>query len=232
MDSFHGFMRKLLVYVGWSWMFFYAYIAIAVFVLMNLVTAVIVEQAMTTSQRDQEHLAASKDAEKRKDLEELKDLFSMMDADGSGTLSWDEFQYSFLDPDICKKWKILDFQKEECKELFGLLDDGDGEIATGEFFDGLGRMRGFAQSRDVFRLQKCVYKLQSLVEDLLICQGANVVPAGVQQGSILRTESAAILSRALTKRSMASAGTMWNCRGSNDNLKSRGFRKGVKTKRM
>merc|ERR1712187_255576 len=43
MDSFHAFTYPLLQFVGWSWIFWYAYVAGAVFVLMNLVTAIIVE---------------------------------------------------------------------------------------------------------------------------------------------------------------------------------------------
>merc|ERR1719277_1933840 len=91
---------------------------------------------------------------KAKDLQELKKLFTLMDADGSGTLSWSEFKDSFDDPEMARKWMLLDFQPEECKELFGLLDDGDGEIETDEFFDGLSRMKGVAQSKDIFRMQK------------------------------------------------------------------------------
>merc|ERR1711971_1220102 len=87
-------------------------------------------------------------------------LFDLMDADGSGTLSWDEFKSSFSDPLLTNKWKLLDFQPEECAEIFNLLDDGDGEIETSEFFEGLGRMKGTALAKDIFRVQKSLNCLE------------------------------------------------------------------------
>mmetsp|Transcript_94740 Transcript_94740/g.254894 ORF Transcript_94740/g.254894 Transcript_94740/m.254894 type:complete len:124 (+) Transcript_94740:115-486(+) len=91
-------------------------------------------------------------------MEHLNTLFNGMDRDGSGTLSWDEFKESFAEEQMRKRWHLLDFQPDDCKELFNLLDDGDGEIETSEFFDGLSRMKGVAQAKDVFRLQKTLNK--------------------------------------------------------------------------
>merc|ERR1719271_872376 len=98
----------------------------------------------------------SKEKAKLAELKELELLFLMMDADGNGTLSWEEFKAAFDDPNMAKKWKLLDFEPDECREVFQLLDDGDGEIETQEFFDGLRQMKGMAQSKDVFRLVKKV----------------------------------------------------------------------------
>jgi len=165
-DSFHAFMREVLFFVPYSWLYFYSYMAVACFVLMNLVTAIIVENAMQSSANDREHVLQEKASKQRKDLNELKALFALMDSDGSGTLSWGEFQESFGDETMCKKWMLLDFLPEECKELFSLLDDGDGEIETNEFFEGLTRMKGHAQSKDLYRLQKAVIKIQETVDDL------------------------------------------------------------------
>merc|ERR1712151_1422309 len=121
-DTFHAITRPVLFYVPWSWIYFYAYIAVAIFVLMNLVTAIIVDNALSTSRMDEDHAVKAKEAVKARDLKELKNLFELMDADGSGTLSWDEFKDSFDDPEMTRKWTLLDFQPEECKELFMLLD--------------------------------------------------------------------------------------------------------------
>jgi len=159
-DSFHAYIRAVLVYVPFSWMFFYAYIAIATLVLMNLVTAIIVENAAETSRNDHEQQITEKKIKQKRQIKELKHLFTLMDADGSGTLCWEEFQDSFQDVEMTKMWMLLDFAPFECRELFKLLDDGDGEIETNEFFEGLSRMKGPAQSKDVFRLQKTLFKLQ------------------------------------------------------------------------
>jgi len=178
MDSYHNFMREIMRFLPFSWMYFYAYIAVAVFVLMNLVTAIIVENAVTTSQNDHAYQVQQKESKRQKELAELCELFAFMDADGSGTLSWAEFKESFDDPEMSKKWFLLDFQPEECKELFALLDDGDGEIETKEFFEGLGRMKGSAQSKDVYRLQKSVNKLHGSVDEQLSTLTNGIGPKG------------------------------------------------------
>jgi len=158
-DSFHSFMRDILIYLPWSWIYFYGYIAIASLVLMNLVTAIIVENALETSRCDKEQMYADKEAGRAKEIKELEHMFAEMDVDGSGTLNLDEFQASFLDDALRKKWILLDFRQEDCKNLFDMLDDGDGEVSLEEFFDGLMRMRGGAQAKEIFTLQKMMHKL-------------------------------------------------------------------------
>merc|ERR1719350_365421 len=131
---------------------------------MNLVTAVIVEHAMFNSQNDHHQNCLEKEAKQAKELMEIEWMFKLMDADGSGTISWKEFKDSFADPEMCKKWTLLDFSREQCNELFQLLDHGNGEIEIQRFFEGLTRMRGVAQAKDVFRLQK---SLDTLADELV-----------------------------------------------------------------
>jgi len=154
LDSWNFLVRRIVKQMSWAWMYFYSYIAVAVFVLMNLVTAIIVENAVATSRNDEDHALKAREKKQRAELSQLQSLFEIMDVDGSGTISWAEFKGAFEDPDIAKKWKLLDFEADECRELFGLLDDGDGEIETTEFFEGLSKMKGQAQSKDIFRLMK------------------------------------------------------------------------------
>jgi len=163
-DSFHAITRVVLKYISWSWLFFYSYIAVAAFVLMNLVTAIIVDNCLACTRQDEGHEIARKERQKQEELKDLQRLFSRLDTDSSGTISWKEFKKSFRDPAMTKKWLMLDFEADECQELFRLLDDGDGEIKTEEFFKGLRRLRGPASAKDVFRLQKATDQLSSRLE--------------------------------------------------------------------
>jgi len=160
-DSFHSITRVVLKYVGWSWVYFYSYIAVATFVLMNLITAIIVDNCLACSRQDEHQEISRLESQRKQELEELQTFFSWLDKDSSGTLSWKEFKRSFRDPEMTNKWLMLDFQPDECRELFTLLDDGDGEIETGEFFEGLRRLKGAASAKDVFRLQKSIDYLSS-----------------------------------------------------------------------
>ncbi|CAE8640011.1 unnamed protein product [Polarella glacialis] len=167
LDAHSNIMRPTVKYIPWSWLYFYAYIAIAVFVLMNLVTAIIVENAVSNARNDEETQLRLRDQKKSHELVHLKALFTLMDADGDGTLSWDEFECSFSDPDICDKWRLMDIEPDECQKLFRLLDTGDGTIDTDEFFEGLSKMKGAAQSKDVFALRRQIEDLKAISGHML-----------------------------------------------------------------
>jgi hypothetical protein len=164
LDSWNFFVRPMIAEISWCWAYFYAYIAVAVFVLMNLVTAIIVENAVMTANKDEDQALKDKEKKQRGELRQLETLFEGMDIDGSGTLSWEEFKAAFDDEDLLKKWRLLDFEPEDCRELWGLLDDGTGEIATFDFFEGLSKMKGSAQSKDIFRVHKSIQMIIGAVQ--------------------------------------------------------------------
>jgi len=130
---------------------------------MNLVTAILVDNAVICSQQDLDFALQQKADNKKKVLEELQGLFELVDTNGNGAINWEEFKASFDNPAIKKKWALLDFDADECKDLFDTLDDGDGEISVAEFFDGLLHMRGQAMARDILRLQKTVRSVAAKV---------------------------------------------------------------------
>jgi len=158
-DSWTAIVKAIQNYQPYAWIYFYLYVSVASLVLMNLVTAIIVEHALNTSKADEELQQASREKLYRLELNKLNSLFMMMDADGDGMLCWDEFQESFNDFEMQEKWRLLDFKQADCKELFHLLDTGDGNIDTDEFFAGLRRMKGVAQSRDLFRVMRSIDNL-------------------------------------------------------------------------
>lgn len=215
MDSFHSFTRMVLDFVWWSWIYFYCYIAIAVVVLMNLVTAIIVENAMETSRADQQHVALEKESKRKKDMSTLKKLFRAMDTDGGGTLSWDEFSASFENSEINQYWKALGFQPEDCVELFHLLDDGDGEITTSEFLDALFHMTGPAQSKDIFKLQKTCVKLASALDSIaarvrILSMTQNAPSKSDSQQQVQSQSKDAAVPRHQSKESIHSPGRISN----------------------
>eukprot|EP00438_Fugacium_kawagutii_P007946 Skav201867 [mRNA] locus=scaffold2174:32254:38762:- [translate_table: standard] len=90
LDSWNFKMEQIMRYAPWCILYFYTYIAVAVFVLMNLVTAIIVENAMSASKMDENEKLKQMEDFKKKELKELEHLFYLMDADGDGTLDWEE----------------------------------------------------------------------------------------------------------------------------------------------
>jgi len=165
-DSFHTIMREVLLYVPWSWLYFYAYISVASIVLLNLVTAIIVENARENSENDHAHQIREKEAEKKRSLKKLKRLFKIMDADRSGSISKDEFRSSFQDPTSLEHWSLLNFGMDDCEEVWHLIDDGDGVIEIDEFIDAVSKMQGVAQSKDLFRISRAQQKENMILRKL------------------------------------------------------------------
>lgn len=154
LDSWTGLARPIQVIIPWSWVFWFLYIAVATIVLMNLVTAIIVDNALQNSKKDEEDLMFQKQKEREQQFQEFKLLFEMMDTNENGQLSWDEFEVAFDEPKVATKLKNLDFQREQCREIFHLLDSGDGNLSLEEFFEGLQKMKGDAPAKDVFKVMK------------------------------------------------------------------------------
>jgi len=163
LDSWNAIARPLQRYVAGSWAFFYCYVAVAVIVFMNLVTAVIVENALSHSKQDEETLLAQKDSEQKSLLKTFRCLFEVMDEDDSGTLTLEEFQGAFETKEVATKLKLLGFKEEDCQVIFNLLDEGDGCLTIDEFFEGLQEMKGPAQAKQVFMVRKRVEQIWNLL---------------------------------------------------------------------
>jgi len=154
LDSWNSILRPMMKHIPWSWTFFYLYISIAVIVMMNLVTAVIVENALKNSQQDAAELIAQREKEKEIKLAHFQRVFEELDMDGDGELSWQEFESAFEDPQLAKELRLLGIDADNCREIFDLLDDGDGVLTPKVFFQGLSRMDGTPHAKDLLRTSK------------------------------------------------------------------------------
>jgi len=86
-DSFTSIIREIIVFVPGAWVFFYAYIVVGVLVLLNLMAAIIVENAVETSRNDSDQKMLEKEQIQSQHFKELQVLFIMMDTDKSGCSS-------------------------------------------------------------------------------------------------------------------------------------------------
>merc|ERR1719316_823207 len=110
---------------------------------MNLVTAVVVENALSLTKQDEEHRIYELKLLKEKELQKLADMFATLDLDGSGEINEEEFRVAMRDnPDLIDKFKLLGFDEKNWERLFSDLDDGDGTLTLDEFAEGLKLMAG------------------------------------------------------------------------------------------
>jgi hypothetical protein len=199
LDSWTSVARPIQKYAWWSWVFFYLYIAVAVIVMMNLVTAVIVENALKNSQKDADEQLAQREREKQEELARFKHIFELLDADGNKEVSWDEFETAFEDPELSGKLRLYGIDPENCGKIFDLLDSGDGKISMEEFFEGIARMEGQAQSADLFRSSKEMEKLRRLFlqHHMEMQEDLNALAALVAPGAKLPQREGTLRRRAI-----------------------------------
>jgi len=163
-----GIARPIMKHIPYLWVYFVAYVAIAMLVLLNLITAVIVDNAMAISKADDAEILREMHAKREEEFHNLGLIFNEMDEDGSGEIADQEFQDAVNNrPDIISKFHLCGFHDdEEIKGLFKILDDGDGSLTIEEFVEGLRAMQGEARSKDVIRLTKAINRLHRDVDDV------------------------------------------------------------------
>eukprot|EP00931_Biecheleriopsis_adriatica_P023182 TRINITY_DN14703_c0_g1_i1.p1 TRINITY_DN14703_c0_g1~~TRINITY_DN14703_c0_g1_i1.p1 ORF type:complete len:240 (-),score=50.09 TRINITY_DN14703_c0_g1_i1:16-684(-) len=131
---------------------FALYIAFSVMLLMNVITGIFVDSALQTSRREQESETALM----------IDQLFSELDQDGDGAISWNEFRIRMSDPTCVKILTRLRIQEEDVQYLFTMLDsDGSGEIDREEFVNGFQYLAGEVSAMDIATL---VYSSKRLFE--------------------------------------------------------------------
>lgn len=142
-------------------------IVIVAIVLLNLITAVILQTAVQRSNQDQE-LAARETREKNDaEIKDLQDVFVEIDADGSGMLSKEEYMDALARNQRVKaKMEFLQIGAEEQEEIWELLDDGSGEVSVERFADCLRAMQGDAMAKDSFTLVKHVQRVNRQLEGI------------------------------------------------------------------
>lgn len=175
-------------YFGRAWIFFVSFAAVMDLLFMNLITAIIVESAIGRSQlEEQERREAIAAEEASQQLEELSELFELLDDNGDGNLSWKEFKQGMRNREIRRKWKMLHLKPEEAKSCFAMLDrEQTGEVPIPDFFDGLRRMQGAAQARDLFYV---VLLLQDLIQMLRSKGSSELASVSSQRSCVSRVRT-------------------------------------------
>merc|ERR1719469_501449 len=142
-------MRPLWVQEPLAVFYFVVVTSIAVFILMNIFTSVIVENAFKSAKADQKDLTRHLQAEKELQLEALRGLFDAMDLDNSGKVDVVELQMAVKKKAIRDKLKALNIGPKDLKEIWDILDDGRGELDIEEFINGMRRVQGECKAKDL-----------------------------------------------------------------------------------
>lgn len=157
--------RILIDNMGEGWAFFFVlYRCLVGWAVLSVVNAVFVQSTMKVAQHDQEILIAQKQRAQEAQKKNLRNLFMEIDTSGDGNLSFDELMAVLKDPTMKLWMSALEIDTKDLKQLFHLLDDGDGEISTDEFLAGIGRVKGPAKAIDMATVMKSMERIEEKLE--------------------------------------------------------------------
>merc|ERR1711879_929112 len=133
-----NYVRPLVDNVShWFAVYFIIYVSWVVFAVTRIITAIFLKSTMDNQLIDDEVMASGHLRQKEKCVKRLAKLFQDADTSGDGLLSLDEMECLLAD-DHAKTWlQTLGLEVYETKQLFSLLDDGDGAITIDEFLTGI-----------------------------------------------------------------------------------------------
>eukprot|EP00931_Biecheleriopsis_adriatica_P025231 TRINITY_DN15545_c0_g1_i1.p1 TRINITY_DN15545_c0_g1~~TRINITY_DN15545_c0_g1_i1.p1 ORF type:complete len:741 (-),score=131.96 TRINITY_DN15545_c0_g1_i1:79-2250(-) len=151
-DSIGGVYRPLIEHRPMLFFYFMFVLLVMSITLMNLVTAIMVETSLAMAEEDKEVARVQLVAKKKKQMAQLKTMFTEMDEDGSGELSMEEINSAPED--------VMDSLVEiagtgDIATLFDMLDyDGGGTLGTDEFCEGVFRANTSTKPLELERLVK------------------------------------------------------------------------------
>jgi hypothetical protein len=133
---------------------FYAYVVWSVFAMMNVVSAIFIDNTIQRSKHDREFVVQAEIQEKKDFMATMDKLFVELDPDHSGTIRLEELQARIQAPRVSAYFRAIDLNPCKVRMLFQLMDcDGSGDIDRAEFKRGCDRLRGDANQLDLAILQ-------------------------------------------------------------------------------
>jgi len=157
---------------------FCVYIMLAVFVVLNVITAIFVDSAQRVSDDEATRIL---DNIQRKSvwIRNAKELFKILDTRNEGELQWGDINRLFTDEraQSCLQKFGIDLEFQSAQVLFNLFDSsGTGRISEDMFAKTLYRLQGGARSLELCRIHNTVSSMRKSLKcankrvDALACQ--------------------------------------------------------------
>ncbi|CAK9077161.1 Voltage-dependent L-type calcium channel subunit alpha-1D (CHCACHA1D) (Voltage-gated calcium channel subunit alpha Cav1.3) [Durusdinium trenchii] len=140
--------------VHWIWeCVFVFYIAFATLAVLNVITGVFCQSAIDSAQSDHEMVIQSILNNKDAHIEKIRMLFSEIDEDSSGVITYQMFERGIRSEEVKTYFESIDLDVWDVWTFFKLLDmDSGGAVEIEEFLMGCLRLRGNAKAMDIAKL--------------------------------------------------------------------------------
>merc|ERR1712063_222231 len=116
---------------------------------------------MQANANAKEEMLKAAQAKKTAMIQLIGELFTQLDTNHSGTISFDELDRSLHDESLQDYFCVLEMEPDEAKDLFCLLDvRGEGEVSISNFTQGCLKIMGAPKNIDICT---CMYQSKRML---------------------------------------------------------------------
>mmetsp|Transcript_67256 Transcript_67256/g.119779 ORF Transcript_67256/g.119779 Transcript_67256/m.119779 type:complete len:544 (-) Transcript_67256:79-1710(-) len=153
-DSWSSQIARYIIDMQWHMAFFWLFfMLVTTYGLLNCVVSVIVEQTLSAAKSNENRMKTREERQRRNELEGLREIFMLADANGDGDLDLKEFMNAVSNPEILWRLRQLDLPIDDATRLFQVIDgDGNRTLTMTEFIEGCTKLKGPARSRDLLAI--------------------------------------------------------------------------------
>lgn len=225
-DGWSTLARPLIEKHPWTAFIFVGVIFTMTFGMLNLVTAVIVDNAAQGRQNDVKYLAAEREQQRKAMKGSLLKICQDLDQDGSGTVSLEELQTAAYElPQFMHILKVMDVSTDDLDYVFEIMDtDESGDVSYEEFADQLWKMRSQEIQTILMFMRHQVGQIWKTQKQFVVPNGSHPLKKGCEHSPRKRRPSDSGHSpRSITSnphlKEQHQPGTIENLQSSIDDLK-------------
>jgi len=149
-------------------MLFVVFVTFTTLAVMTVVTALFCQSAIDGAANQREVQMQKFEEQQEMYSRQLGDVFKVIDVDGSGDLTMDEFEIGVMNPRVQTFFESMELSIQEARLLFNLLRSGeDTAIDIDDFIEGCLQLRGSARNFDVALLRYECRHLSNKVNEFL-----------------------------------------------------------------
>lgn len=147
---------------------FYSFTAFATLCVLNVITGIFVQGSLAKVSAEKDAMIVEEMNRKAAFVRGIEELFMDIDADDSGCITVEEFEYCVQDEHMKTYLAAHNIDVVEVVKLFAMMDlDGSGAVEIDEFVDGCVKLQVTGKSVEIAALQKALHLLEISVEDKL-----------------------------------------------------------------
>merc|ERR1719240_1623683 len=140
---------------------FALYVVFVTLGVLNIVTGFFVDGTMQANVNAREEMLKQAQEKKSTMIQLVGELFTQLDTDQSGKLSYEELDSHLHDEALQEYFCVLEMEPEEAKDLFCLLDiRGEGEVSITDFTTGCLKIMGAPKNLDICT---CLYQSRRMI---------------------------------------------------------------------